>query len=71
MTRHRTDTARIDWLISNKADVSYVSPQVGVGWVREEGWRIVLTLQRRGASGKTLRQAIDTAMEQERATNEQ
>lgn len=59
-----TDTARIDWLAENKAEIAYQSSRVGPGWVREEKWFVAIG-QFNAGSGPDLRQAIDAAMSRE------
>lgn len=62
MKRQRiTDTARMDWLASTKAEIEYVTGKVGPGWIRHEGWRVATRTGPFG-NGDTLRVAIDAAM---------
>lgn len=63
-----TDTVRLDWLTSSRAETEYVTAKVGPGWVREAGWRVIVRNLTVG-SGDTLRQAIDAAMKPKQKDN--
>lgn len=62
-----TDTARLDWLMQNKAEVTHQPNKVGPGWIQEEAWFVRID-RHTVESGATLRSAIDDAMSQESLT---
>lgn len=56
-----TDKERLDWLEANVVEIIHVLPEVGAGWVREEGWRIRLS-EYHYIKKPTLRESIDSAI---------